>query len=433
MRYLTGVVILIAASMACSRGNDRGVASSPTGPTAVAETTIAYVGGVSGPMDVLFPARNESFLFRNDLETKYATSLGRAPQGVFVDKEGEVVWLQEYIRYRVNGCDHATAMARVLTQIDGGAAGGICSAPPLGVINYPPRNDTFQARRELETKYQQMARGLSPTTVDMEGAAIWITEYLRYRTSGCSHAEAEAKVFSQIDGGPVPPPCTQPCSYVLAPAGINTGPTRRATGSRVRPRAVRTTVHVDAQSTVPWLTFDRAVSPGAGSTDSTTASRRTTAGDRTGFIDFTWQGGGARYQVNQTGHRSLRTSRWSILPLDLRRPMSAGSRARATPCNFTATANLPGNRYTYNWSATYEYGTTRPFRQNSVEHSSVSPIRAAEPVATRRAPRRSHRHTDDHRQPRQHDHAELRLERTAGAARPPLHVLISGVRDQALA
>ena len=78
MRYVTGLVILIAASMACSRGNDRAVAQSPTGPTAVAETTIAYVGGVSGPMDVLFPGRNESFLFRNDLETKYATGLGRA-------------------------------------------------------------------------------------------------------------------------------------------------------------------------------------------------------------------------------------------------------------------------------------------------------------------------------------------------------------------
>ena len=123
MRYVTGLVILIAASMACSRGNDRAVVQSPTGPTAVAETTIAYVGGVSGPMDVLFPGRNESFMFRNDLETKYATGLGRAAAGTFVDREGEVVWLQEYIRYRVNGCDHATAMSRVITQIDGGAAG----------------------------------------------------------------------------------------------------------------------------------------------------------------------------------------------------------------------------------------------------------------------------------------------------------------------
>ena len=94
MRYTTGLVILIAASMACSRGNDRNVATSPTSPTsATADTTITYVGGVSGPMDVLFPPRNESFVFRNALETKYASGLGRAASGTFVDLEGEVVWM----------------------------------------------------------------------------------------------------------------------------------------------------------------------------------------------------------------------------------------------------------------------------------------------------------------------------------------------------
>jgi len=238
MRYLTGAVILIAASMACSRGNDRAVVQSPTSPTtAVAETTISYVGGVSGPMDVLFPARNESFLFRQDLERKYATSLGRAPAGTFVDPEGEVVWLQEYIRYRVNGCDHATAMQRVLTQIDGGAAGGVCAAPPVGEVVFPPRNEVFEARRALETKYQQMGRGQSQSSVNQEGAAIWITEYLRYRTNGCDHATAEAKVFSQIDGGPVPPICSAACGYVLSPGGINTGSSSSTQQFEVRPAA----------------------------------------------------------------------------------------------------------------------------------------------------------------------------------------------------
>src|SRR5688572_2644056 len=93
MRYTTGLVILIAASMACSRGNDRVVSTSPTSPTSASgEATISYIGGVSGPMDVLFPGRDESFLFRNDLETKYATGLGRSATGTSVDREGEVVW-----------------------------------------------------------------------------------------------------------------------------------------------------------------------------------------------------------------------------------------------------------------------------------------------------------------------------------------------------
>ena len=366
MRYVTGLVILIAASMACSRGNDRAVAQLPTGPTAVAETTIAYVGGVSGPMDVLFPGRNESFLFRNDLETKYATSLGRAPVGTFVDKEGEVVWLQEYIRYRVNGCDHATAMSRVLTQIDGGAAGGICSAPPEGVVNFPPRNDVFDARRALETKYQQMGRGLSSSTVDQEGAAIWITEYLRYRTNGCDHATAEAKVFSQIDGGPVPPICTPACGYVLSPGGLNASSNSGTQQFDVRPvSGASPTCRWTAQSTAPWLTFDSTLSQGFGFSTFTYSIGPNTGGDRTGFIDFTWQGGGVRYQVNQTGtpfvsNLTLVDPYRSIFETD-----ECWFKSQPTPCNFTATPNLPGNTYPFDWSATYEYGTTKTFAQNS--------------------------------------------------------------------
>jgi hypothetical protein len=131
MRCLTGLMIVVAAGVACSRGPAPTVAASPTSPTAAVpgDSTITFVGGVSGPMDALFPGRNESFLFRNDLETKYQTGLNRGVSATFVDREGEVVWTQEYMRYRVNGCDHATAVARVMTQIDGGVAGGICAAP----------------------------------------------------------------------------------------------------------------------------------------------------------------------------------------------------------------------------------------------------------------------------------------------------------------
>jgi hypothetical protein len=362
MRYTTGLVILIAASMACSRNNDRVVATSPTSPTsAVAETTVTYVGGVSGPMDVLFPARNESFIFRNDLETKYATSLGRGTTGSFIDREGEVVWLQEYIRYRVNGCDHATAMARVLTQIDGGAAGGICSAPPEGVVNFPPRNEIFDARRALETKYQQMGRGLSATAVDAEGSAIWITEYLRYRTNACLHADAESKVFSQIDGGPVPPTCVTACSYVLNPAGLNTSWPASTVGFEVRP-ASESSVQCTwtATSTVPWLTFASALSPGTGYTPFSYNIAQNNGGARTGYIDFAWQGGTARYQVNQEEIPFV-SSLTMVDPGQSSSPTTeCRFRSPATVCNITATSNLPGGgAYTYNWTATYFYGTQK--------------------------------------------------------------------------
>ena len=383
MRYVTGLVILIAAGMACSRGNDRAVVQSPTSPTAVAETTIAYIGGVSGPMDVLFPGRNESFMFRNDLETKYASGLGRAAAGTAVDREGEVVWLQEYIRYRVNGCDHATAMSRVNAQIDGGGAGGICSAPPDGVeVSYPPRNDVFEARRVLETKYQQMGRQ-SASAVDQEGAAIWITV----------PALSNQRVWSRRSGSqgvhagrrrPAPPTCFVPCSYVLSPNVVNTGANSSTQEFEVRPVSGAATCTWTAQASSSWLTFASTLSAGAGFSVFTYNIGPNSGGDRTGFIDFNWQGGTARHHVNQTGTPFVANFTMVDPFRSTGETDECWFRSSSTPCNFTASANLPGGNYNYAWSASYFYGTTKTLVQRAARTCSVSRIRAADPVPARR-------------------------------------------------
>ena len=127
-RHLTLLLCTITLVAGCSRSPERSSAASPTAPSAaepgslLGPTSVAP-GGVSGKFDVSFPPRNESFDFRNQLETKYQTGLGRAAAPTFVDREGEVVWTQEYMRYRTNGCDHATATQRVNAQIDGQPAG----------------------------------------------------------------------------------------------------------------------------------------------------------------------------------------------------------------------------------------------------------------------------------------------------------------------
>ena len=88
-------VVLLAAAVACS-SPDRARRMSPTGPSATtagaAGTGPMGLGGISGPMDVLFPSRADSAQFRNQLETKYQTGLGRSPSMTSVDPEGEVVW-----------------------------------------------------------------------------------------------------------------------------------------------------------------------------------------------------------------------------------------------------------------------------------------------------------------------------------------------------
>ena len=316
---------------------------------------------VCGPAGDHFPPQDESLHFMQRLETKYQGELRRRPGATHVDLVGRVVWMQEYIRYRVNGCAHATALARVMTQIDGGAAGGICAAAPEGVVNFPPRNDIFDARRALETKYQQMGRGQSLTAVDAEGSSIWITEYLRYRTNACLHADAQSKVFSQIDGGPVPPTCVAACSYVLNPAGLNSSWTSSTQGFEVRPAsAASIQCPWTATSTVPWLTFASTLSPGTGYTAFTYNIAQNNGGARTGYINFAWQGGSVRYQVNQD-EIPFASSFTMVDPFRSSSPTTeCHFRSAATPCNITATTNLPGGgAYTYNWTATYLYGTQK--------------------------------------------------------------------------
>jgi hypothetical protein len=371
MRYLATVVLVIAATASCSRQPNRTVAALPTSPseTVSGVSAITFIGGVSGPMDVLFPGRNDSFQFRNDLETKYQTGLNRSLTTTFVDKEGEVVWTQEYIRYRVNGCDHATAVSRVMTQIDGGVAGGICAAPPEGLVLFPSRADSLQFRRELETKYQSMGRGLSSTYVDAEGAVIWIQEYLRYRANACDHATATQKVFSQIDGGPVPDTCFVPCTYVVNPSNLDLPSSSSTQTFEIRP--VPTACAFTAESDASWLTFPAEFRNGNGFTPNIplTVSQNNGSG-RTGRITVRWSGGSTQLTVFQAGTPFAAS-------FTMTDPFRSGGgattecwfRSTNTPCNFTATANLPGSGYVYNWTATYFYGVQETVTQTGPSSS----------------------------------------------------------------
>jgi hypothetical protein len=320
-------------------------------------TTPMGPGGISGPMDVLFPSRADSFQFRNELETKYQTGLNRPPSSTYVDREGDVVWVQEYIRYRVNYCDHATAVARVMAQIDGQPPGGLCGDNRDFVVIFPPRDETMDFRRQLEAKYQQMGRPLQSTYVDIEGSVIWTQEYLRYRVNQCDHATAVQKVFAQIDGGAPSPACTPACAYRAAPGNRSLSAAQHDTYFDLHgePGGCGWTATSDA----PWLIVATDYSNGRnGLTIPYTVQQNVSGGARTGRIRVVWDGGGSTtHTVDQDGG-SFITSFTMTDPF-----RSGGSpttechfRSTATPCTFTATSNLTGNNYVYTWTASYTYG-----------------------------------------------------------------------------
>jgi len=157
---------------------------------------------------VVFPPRNESLNFREQLETKYRVGLHRSPVATWVDMEGAVVWTQEYLRYRVHQCTHAEAEDRVNAQIDGRPASAVCGSAREGHVQFPPRNEAVRFRMALESKYRDdLGRAAAASRVDREGEVVWTQEYLRYRVNGCGHGVAVQNVFVQIDGAAPPAVC----------------------------------------------------------------------------------------------------------------------------------------------------------------------------------------------------------------------------------
>jgi hypothetical protein len=164
-------------------------------------------GAVTSP-NISFPPRNEPNDFYAQLNTLYRDRLGADQVTTFVDPEGAVVWLSEYARYRVGLCDHRTAQARVFWTIDSGMTMGVCEPTPAGAIPFPPRDEGLVFMNALNAKYRDsFARSPVVSSVDNEGAVVWVLEYFRYRLNGCNHGDATTRVFQQILGQGIQPVC----------------------------------------------------------------------------------------------------------------------------------------------------------------------------------------------------------------------------------
>jgi hypothetical protein len=225
-RLRTLALISLIAIGGCSNpGHRTSESASPTAPTGVVASTSdgsngptvidrsgpggGGGGGSNAAQDVTFPPRNEPFDFRLRLETQYQSVLRRSAVSSFVDIEGTIVWTQEYLRYRVNGCSHQDAIARVTSQILGSGVQPVCSDFTGTTVNFPPRDQPFAFRQELERIYRDvLRRGAVQTFVDTEGDIVWTQEYLRYRVNNCSHTEAVDRVLAQTLGAAVQPVCT---------------------------------------------------------------------------------------------------------------------------------------------------------------------------------------------------------------------------------
>jgi hypothetical protein len=81
---------------------------------------VAYgVCGLTPPGPISFPPRQDGVVFIGNLNALYRDTLRRGTVTSFVNDEGIVVWVMEYLRYRLNGCGHESAVQKVFMQIRG--------------------------------------------------------------------------------------------------------------------------------------------------------------------------------------------------------------------------------------------------------------------------------------------------------------------------
>lgn len=356
-RSIAGICAFIAFAAGCSQEQRAGAPS--TAPSAIRLGEPGGGGGVSGPALVAYPARTDTVDFRAQLETKY-TSMGRLPAPTDVDMEGEATWVGEYSRYRTNGCDHNTATQRTLTQVDGAAPSPVCSIlqfPETAV--HPPRDHVVDFRRQLGAKYTSLGRS-AQSAVDADGAAIWIAEYLRYRTSGCDHATSVQKTMTQIDGNPAPESCVVQCAYF-----VETPTSVPGTGGTFQAHLRRTSGSCEwiALSESPWITLARPITGGDRSALTYNVAANTGAA-RTGWIRFVYPGGITYLEVKQ-GAPSGVTGFQFFDPATTTDPVTeCAIRTTSTTCRLTPVVVGSSTITNYDWYVEYAYGGTKVWTQS---------------------------------------------------------------------
>jgi len=152
------------------------------------------------PATIPFPPRDQALVFFEELETTYNKDLERSANNPgYVDPEGSAVWYPEWLRYVLNQCSTTDAQDRVFMQIRGQGIQPVCGSVPEGVINFPPRDQSLTFLQALDALYRdELNRSELLSYIDLEGKAVWLQEYLRYRVNGCDHGSAGARVFAQI-------------------------------------------------------------------------------------------------------------------------------------------------------------------------------------------------------------------------------------------
>ena len=147
------------------------------------------------------------------------------------------------------------------------------------------------------------------------------------------------------------------CSYLLAPGGLDTGPSATNQSFEIRPNPVG--CPWTAETSAPWLTFPRGNEQGNGFFTFPYSVAQNLGGDRQAFILLRYATGTQTFRVFQSGSPFVA----GITMVDpARGPQETTEchwKSTSTSCILRAFANLPGNVYTYKWTVKWFNGVEK--------------------------------------------------------------------------
>jgi hypothetical protein len=250
------------------------------------------------------------------------------------------------------------------------------------LITFPPRTDSLDFRRQLESRYQQFGRGASSSAVDPEGGVIWTQEYLRYRVNACDHPTSVQKVFSQIDGGGVAATCyVAPCVFSVSPTtqeipaagGTFTAVVTKTSGDSC-------TFTVDTPDSFVTITGGNT---GSGTTTTITYRVPPNFGPaRGGLVRVRFASTSVRLELTQAAGSSVAFTMTDPNASGTNVVTNCAIRTTATPCTLTAITGTFSANAVYSWRVEYPYGGSASHDFSSTSPSFTFTQRCGGPGAT---------------------------------------------------
>jgi Family of unknown function (DUF6311) len=145
------------------------------------------------------PPLEDLIAFRATLESEYGERMHRPPTRIAGDLRQRVTLIAHYIAYRRSGCTDAEATTKVLEPPAARSPKYLCDSHSPEPGAFPDFREVMLFIGRLPVLAPSSAVDANAVThLDVEGEAVWMTEYAKLRVAGHTSEQASVAVLSTI-------------------------------------------------------------------------------------------------------------------------------------------------------------------------------------------------------------------------------------------